>query len=319
MSEKADSKGKKPDSKPKVAGKETQGDFDPGTAAYESFLAAGGQDSESIHAFLDHADEASRARAINELQQTHGNDFVQRMVAQRQEARSGSGPIIGSHRAQAGEEGSQEENRAEDWARWLSGAKSGAKTAIQVFAVAASLKDVIVNVGVAVGGNMTGPSIAPLIQGVMMGSGAPGSVASAFGSAANAGWRGWLSKVSVPGLVWYPSFASWPGPMAGPMPNIPTPLIAIAPGATIDGGAVASAIKGRLGDQGEEPEAQQAADDFGAWLSTGYLIWAAGIQVMNVMGKGPVPNWAPPYVPAGPVIQGDASGTGVLIGPSFPD
>jgi len=325
MSEKTESTGKKPDRKPKIASQEAQGGVDPGTADYESLLAAGGQDIESINSLLDHADEAARARTINELQQTHGNDFVQRMVAQRQEFRPGGTPTIGSHRARyggvvpsGGEESAHEENTAEDWASWLGAAKTGAKTAIQVFAATATLKDITINMSIALGGKMTGASIAPITQAIMMASGAPANVATAFGSAANASWQGWVSKVSVPGLAWYPAFVSWPGPAAPPTPNIPMPLITLIPGVTIDGGAVASAIKGTLGDQGEEPEAQQAADDFGAWLSTGFLIWSASTQVMNVLGKGPVPNFAPPYVPVGPVILGDASGTGVLVGPDFP-
>jgi hypothetical protein len=325
MSEKAKSTGKKQDSKPKVASQQGQEGFDPGVAAYESLLAAGGQDIESINAFLDHADEASRIRVVDELRQAHGNSFVQRMVAQRQEHGRGSAPAIDSHQAeygrntpQTGEAGTHEENRAEDWARWREAAKSGAKTAIQVFSASAILQDITVNMNMALGGNMTGPSIAPLIQAMMMGSGAPGNVAAAFGRGANAAWQGWVSRVFVPGLPWYPSFVSWPGPMAPPMPNIPTPLISITRGATIDAGAVASAIKGGLGDQGEEAEAQQAADDFGSWLSTGFIIWSTMTLVRNVMGKGPVPSFAPPYVPTGPVVGGDAFGMGVLVGPGFP-
>lgn len=327
MSGKSDSSpGKKQDQKPKVTGRESQAGFDPGAAAYESLLASGGQSIESIHAFLDNADEASRVRVVNELQQTHGNGFVQRMVAQRQAHRPGGTPTIEADRTQLGgnipqpgTEGEHEENTAEDWAQWLGAAKSGAKSAISVFATSCQFKDIIVNTSIAVGGELTGPSLAPLIQVMMMGSQAPLTVASAFGRAANAAWQDWISDVSVPGLPWYPSFISWPGPMAPPTPNVPMPLITISPGASIDGGGVASDIRSRLGERGEEPEAQQAADDFGAWLSSGFTIWHLSTQVMNVFGKGPVPTWSPPYVPVGPVIQGDAFGTGVLVGPAFPD
>ena len=39
-------------------------------------------------------------------------------------------------------------------------------------------------------------------------------------------FKDWQGQVMVPGLPWYPAFAAFPGPMAPPMPNIPTPLIA---------------------------------------------------------------------------------------------
>src|SRR4029077_622845 len=38
-------------------------------------------------------------------------------------------------------------------------------------------------------------------------------------------FKDWQGMVTVPGLPWYPAFAAFPGPMAPPMPNIPTPLI----------------------------------------------------------------------------------------------
>ena len=34
-------------------------------------------------------------------------------------------------------------------------------------------------------------------------------------------------------------------------------------------------------------------------------MWLPQQQIMLVMGKGPVPTYAPPYVPVGPVIGGD--------------
>ena len=35
-----------------------------------------------------------------------------------------------------------------------------------------------------------------------------------------------------------------------------------------------------------------------------HTIWQASTMVTNVLGTGPVPTFAPPYVPVGPVVGG---------------
>jgi hypothetical protein len=35
-----------------------------------------------------------------------------------------------------------------------------------------------------------------------------------------------------------------------------------------------------------------------------YNLWKASTMVTNVLGTGPVPTFAPPYVPVGPVVGG---------------
>ena len=40
-------------------------------------------------------------------------------------------------------------------------------------------------------------------------------------------WSTLAQSVWVPGLPWYPSFAAFPGPVAPPTPNVPTPFIAL--------------------------------------------------------------------------------------------
>ena len=40
-------------------------------------------------------------------------------------------------------------------------------------------------------------------------------------------------------------------------------------------------------------------------LALAFLLWLPSQQIMLVMGKGPVPTFAPPYVPVGPVVAGD--------------
>jgi hypothetical protein len=35
-----------------------------------------------------------------------------------------------------------------------------------------------------------------------------------------------------------------------------------------------------------------------------FKIWQGATQVTNVLGTGPIPTFAPPFVPAGPVLGG---------------
>lgn len=265
-------------------------------SAIDSALAASGSDPDKLASFMAKADTATQERLVSRLQQTHGNLFVQRMLAQRQET--------DEHRAEAGDV-AESQYTPEEWQEWASAAANGARIGADVFAASAYLTGVKIMGPAAIGGKLVGPSIAPMIFAQVIGAGAPARVASAFSKAAGKAWQGWVSKVSVPGLLWYPSFAAWPGPMAPPTPNVPTPLMTIAPGASIDAGKVSSSIISSLGSLAEEPGAQSAVNNFATLFSVGFSIWIVTKQVRNVLGKGPIPSFAPPYVPVGPVLHGD--------------
>lgn len=112
----------------------------------------------------------------------------------------------------------------------------------------------------------------------------------------------------VPGLPWYPAFAAWPGPYAPPMPNVPTPLIS-CPSSKMTKITVASELKksiyGNLPSPMKNSAIEAFVDAISTQLATHFLIWLASQKIINVLGKGPVPSFAPPYVPVGPVVMGD--------------
>ncbi len=125
-------------------------------------------------------------------------------------------------------------------------------------------------------------------------------------------WDQWASKVMVPGLPWYPAFAAYPGPMAPPMPSIPMPLI-VCPSPMMVKLAVFMQLKSCILDKfkegdldGDDTDKQHDAifESIAMGLSTNFLTWLPMQQIMLVMGKGPVPTFAPPYVPVGPVVMG---------------
>jgi len=278
-------------------------------SAVDPLLTAGGSDPDKLASLLDKTDKATQERLVGRLGQTHGNLFVQRMLAQRQPAGEHTGERIGEP---SGEE-STAQHSPEEWSAFASAAEAGAQMGMTLFQMTAFMTGVHINGPIAQGGRLVGPSIQPHVFNQVLGAGASHPVAMAFGNAAGKAWKKWLSKVSIPGLAIYPSFAAVAGVMAPPTPNIPVPLILIAPGAMIDSGTVTAAILGALREMANEPGAQEAASSFGSSLSTSFMTWFLGRTLMNLLGKGMVPSFAPPYVPVGPVVNGDVLPTPGVI------
>jgi hypothetical protein len=125
-------------------------------------------------------------------------------------------------------------------------------------------------------------------------------------------FKDWQSKVTVPGLPWYPLFAAFPGPMAPPTPNIPTPLAAcVSPMMTSIitpmqmKSAMDDALDGDLKSKDHDKQYEALHDAIATVLAAAFAIWLPAQQVIGVLGKGPIPTFAPPYVPVGPVVGGD--------------
>lgn len=163
-------------------------------------------------------------------------------------------------------------------------------------------------VGMVMAGNVVGPPLGPLIM-----ASAPkatpqelkysNAIANSFGTL----WQAW--HAGLMGVLSYPAFAAFPGPMGPPTPNIPMPLIAFSsPGeAGLAPSVLKSTIEGNFGD----PQALHAADLFDAIaqaFNTVFLMFKSTTMVQNVLGTGPIPTFAPPFVPVGPVLGGVANG-----------
>ena len=125
-------------------------------------------------------------------------------------------------------------------------------------------------------------------------------------------FKNWQDQVTVPGLPWYPAFAAFPGPMAPPMPNIPVPLI-MCPSAKITDIVMPDSMKNEMvnaldsGLKDKDSDKQHVAlfDGIATVLALSFLMWLPQQMVMLVLGKGPIPTFAPPFVPVGPVLGGD--------------
>jgi hypothetical protein len=180
----------------------------------------------------------------------------------------------------------------------------------------AMMTAVIINgpVGMLLPGGVVGPPLMPLILAT-----APKktsqelkysmAIANSFGAL----WMPW--HMGLTGMLTYPAFAAFPGPMAPPMPNIPVPLIAFSSPGEV--GLSPSNLKSLMYGTLADPQALHAMDLFDSIataFSTVFPIFKASTLVQNVLGMGPIPTFAPPFVPVGPVLGGTVIPTpGVLV------
>lgn len=168
----------------------------------------------------------------------------------------------------------------------------------------ATIVGVIINGVTAVGGTVIGPPWEPLILAQSPASPPAGlllsrSIAAALGSA----WLKFTASMKVPGLPWYPAFAAIPMPVAPPTPNIPTPIATL----TMDSSAVSkSVLKSAMITKhpGASSIDQNLYDAVADAFEKAVQVWKATTMVTNVLGTGPVPGFAPPYVPVGTVVGG---------------
>ena len=175
----------------------------------------------------------------------------------------------------------------------------------------AKFKDLKINAVTALGtpGCLDGPKIGSNIKNAPMLAGATDQekkYAAAIADALEEKWQKWQDNVIVPGLPWYPAFAAFPGPQAPPMPNVPTPLIACP--SPLMSELAPPTLKQAMIDKLGEKDALHHEELFEAVATgffTAFIVWLPMQQVMLVLGKGPIPTFAPPYVPVGPVLMGD--------------
>lgn len=125
-------------------------------------------------------------------------------------------------------------------------------------------------------------------------------IATVLGTA----WLSYTASIKIPGMPLYPAFAAFPSPVAPPMPNLPAPLMALT---QVAAGMGDSALSGQMIGQLGDPQAQHHKELFKS-ISKGvnqvFTIWQASTIFNNILGTGPIPTFAPPYVPVGPVVGG---------------
>ena len=129
----------------------------------------------------------------------------------------------------------------------------------------------------------------------------------------------YVDGVTVPSLPWYPAFSAYPLAVAPPMPNTPMPFVSctsIHQEKMFHFDSIKKAILSEMGSLRKELKDkvdETMCESVAKVISTGYMSWASTQQVINAMGSGSVPTFAPPAVPAGPVVNGSVlSSPGIL-------
>ena len=170
----------------------------------------------------------------------------------------------------------------------------------------ATLVGVVVNAVTAVGGQVVGPPL----QGLIMASGPPMATpaeikyTNVIAQVIGTSWLSYTAGIKVKGMPWYPAFAAVPSPVAPPAPNVPCPFAALTQvPASISMAALKGQMIGQLGDP-DAPFHKELFESIADAFEKTYNLWKVSTMVTNVLGTGPVPTFAPPYVPVGPVVGG---------------
>ncbi len=127
----------------------------------------------------------------------------------------------------------------------------------------------------------------------------------AIATAIDTAWNTWQMGYMVT-LTYPPTFASFPGPMHPPTPNIPMPVVAgsSAGDALMKKNVLSGLMLANLSGVTPDSLTQLLFDKVSEGFCMTFDIWKASTQIMNVLGTGPVPSFAPPFVPVGPVVGG---------------
>jgi hypothetical protein len=193
----------------------------------------------------------------------------------------------------------------DNFGKFIDGSCSAICSAWGQWQTAATMVGVVINAVTAVGGQIVGPPLTPLIL-----ASAPKStpmemkysnvIATVIGTA----WLSFTATVKVTGMPWYPAFAAVPSPVAPPMPNVPCPFAALTQvPVSISASVLKMQMVGQLADP-QAPYSQELFDAISDAFEKTYNMWKISTMVTNVLGTGPVPTFAPPYVPVGPVVGG---------------
>jgi hypothetical protein len=170
---------------------------------------------------------------------------------------------------------------------------------------AASMAGVMIAGPVASGGQLIGPPLAPLILATApKSSPQEAKFSNVIAQVISSSWLTFTATVKVPPLPLYPLFATMTSPVAPPTPNTPVAFAALMQlPLSISCMAMKTQMVAQLADPGAPFHAELFESICDAFEKT-YNTWKTTTQVTKMLGTGPVPTFAPPIVPAGPVVGG---------------
>ena len=131
------------------------------------------------------------------------------------------------------------------------------------------------------------------------------AVLTAIGNAWTAWQTGWTGTLTYP-----PTFAACPMPVHPPTPNMPATLrtAGSSPGESMfEVNTLKGAMVAQLG-MPTAPHHQELFESIATSFKKHFDLWLSQTPIKCVLGTGPVPSYAPPFVPVGPVVVGMGNG-----------
>jgi len=200
--------------------------------------------------------------------------------------------------------------KSDEITKYIDGISDAICSAVDMWMKQATVSGVIINgpVGIMPPASVKGPVITSMIQSkAPQGTPVESKYSKAIANAIGQGWQQW--SMGMAGTLTYPMFAAVPAPVAPPAPNIPMPLMLFpSPGeALLVPPVLAKSMMQQFGDR-DAAHAKILFDAVSFGFYTVFTLFKLSTLVQNVMGTGPVPIFAPPFVPVGPVIGGMGNG-----------
>ena len=195
------------------------------------------------------------------------------------------------------------------FAKYLDGILDAIAMAWQQSQALATMPGVMITGPTAALGVVAWPPLTPLIMATAP-KGSPGELRYSMTIANVIGqqWGLYTATIKVPGLPLYPAYAAFPGPLAIPVPNIPVPMATMT---QVPTALDPNVMKNLMITQHGDPTAMYHKELFDAVCDAfdkAHKVWLGATLVTNIMPiLCPVPTFAPPYVPVGPVVGGTAA------------
>lgn len=161
------------------------------------------------------------------------------------------------------------------------------------------------------GSLMSTSPIEPQLVAALLSARTDPPVAKALARELGGAWKAWADGFQIHLAGAFPTLAAVPGPQAPPTPSargiIPLTQGVSAGEARLKAPMLSASLQRAMPRTRGESDVD--VDGLAEWLDTAFTRWKAAAHLQGLMGEGPVPTFAPPYVPMGPVIKGSAKST----------
>jgi hypothetical protein len=172
------------------------------------------------------------------------------------------------------------------------------------------------------GGLSSNTDIEQKVLRALSGKGVAPQISQGLARALAGAWDAWAARFQLRVPKAFPTLAAVPGPAAR---GVSAGTISLRQGSStgetaMQSGQLASALLNALRPQARmlPGNLDESMRGLATWVAASFQEWKGLATMVNLTGGGSVPTFAPPYVPVGPVTQGEIKSSGPLFaGPRF--